>query len=110
VHPEAKLARAPGEDAARCTSFWTASPPEGWTLRGVNPAAAGEDLVRLAADLGGRAEHLATEPPAWRLTVERGRFGELAAALRALGVSGADPAVPVPPGAPCADVRVTIVP
>ena len=110
VPPEATVARSPGEKDARCPSSWSAPPPEGWILRGVDPGTAGEEILRLAAGLRGRAQLVATQPVTWRLEVERGRFRELVAALRALGVSGAEPDIEVPADSACAEVRVRIVP
>ncbi len=95
---------------AACPSAWTASPPEGWTLHGADPRAAGDDLVRLASGLGGNAVPVRNPPGTWRLEVPRERWRELAAALGDRGVAGADPAAVVPQGATCVEVLVTVVP
>ena len=95
---------------ARCASVWIASPPTGWRLRSADRTAATEELERLAARLGGSGERVGEEPMAWRIEVPRDRWPELAAALRDFGVAEADPEAHVPETAPCAEVRLTILP
>jgi hypothetical protein len=85
------------------------SPEPPWRFRSADPESAGAGLARLAESLGGHAIRLEAATSVWRVEVPRGRWPELAGALRELGIEGTDPLAAVPGTTECVEVRVSIV-